>query len=623
MEAGFFDLGRKRGKKKKKNNNNDSPINTIMESANGDELNKVLGTSPATSAPKVVNEEGMIKVGTIVLESFPPLPMQVTTSADNAPGKSSYANVIGIPSGKKLNIRTLFTPRSNRIDVVVPVDFIRAISKRFANIAYGFFLGNKVSYPVITNYVRNTWDKYGFVRSMFSSSTRLFSFQFSSMDGLDAVLENGLWFIQNNPLILKKWHPDENLLKEDGTNNLVNNEATSSGSSFINIDNDREYTSNTPIGAKINNIKRQIGGGKLRLLENDGNPLVPTGIVESDSEVELVFDEAANLRILTSGNDGSDKGCGTNSLLEQWRNSYPNNDDYDLYDDDMYENHDLSEHLQSICNDFDITVCAFRCDELRQAVSSRELEDMFTLYYRRAIGEDMRLAREINALFADLLLRKKGIVSLISWASCLRETWTSESGYEACKVVVAVKLPILNLNEFDLWKMRIEQYFLMTDYYLWEVILNGDLPPPTRIVDGVVQIVAPTTAKQSLPSKWKTHTLIWRNKANLEEQSLDDLFNNLKIYEAKVKGSSPSSQNTQNIAFVSSNNTDNTKESVNVTLSIFAATSKAKVSTLPNVDSLSDAVIYSFFASQSNSPQLDNEDLKQIDLDDLEEIDLK
>ncbi|GJS95039.1 zinc finger, CCHC-type containing protein [Tanacetum coccineum] len=57
--------------------------------------------------------------------------------------------------------------------------------------------------------------KYGFVRSMFSSSTGLFSFQFSSMNGLDAMLENGPWFIQNNPLILKKWHPNENLLKED------------------------------------------------------------------------------------------------------------------------------------------------------------------------------------------------------------------------------------------------------------------------------------------------------------------------------------------------------------------------------------------------------------------------
>nr|GEX55803.1 ribonuclease H-like domain-containing protein [Tanacetum cinerariifolium] len=45
-------------------------------------------------------------------------------------------------------------------------------------------------------------------------------------------------------------------------------------------------------------------------------------------------------------------------------------------------------------------------------------------------------------------------------------------------------------------KMRIKQYFLMTDYSLWEVILNGDSHVPTRIVKGVVQPVAPTTAEQ-------------------------------------------------------------------------------------------------------------------------------
>nr|GEW51278.1 hypothetical protein [Tanacetum cinerariifolium] len=198
------------------------------------------------------------------------------------------------------------------------------------------------------------------------------------------------------------------------------------------------------------------------------------------------------------------------------------------------------------------------------------------------------------------------------------------------QVVSAAKLPILNPNEFDLWKIRIEQYFLMTDYSLWEVILNGDSPLPTRIVKGVVQLVAPTTAEQklarknelkacgtllmalpdkhqlkfnsykdaktfieaiekrfggntetkkvqktllkqqfenftsssskgldqihdrlqklvsqleihrvslshedvnlkflrSLPSDWKTHTLIWRNKADLEDKSLDDFTTN-------------------------------------------------------------------------------------------------
>nr|GEW50951.1 ribonuclease H-like domain-containing protein [Tanacetum cinerariifolium] len=236
----------------------------------------------------------------------------------------------------------------------------------------------------------------------------------------------------------------------------------------------------------------------------------------------------------------------------------------------------------------------------------------------------------------------------------------------------AAKLPILNPNEFDLWKMRIEQYFLMTDYSLWEVILNGDSLIPTRVIDAVVQPVAPTTVEQrlarknelkargtllmalpdkhqlkfnihkdaktlmkaiekkfggnketkkklispleilgeslsqedinlkflrSLPTEWRTHTLIWRNKTDLEDQSLNDLFNNLKIYEAEVK--------------------------ISVVASVSAASTKVHVFALPNVNTLSDAVIYSYFASQSNSPQLDNDDLKQIDADYLEEIDLK
>nr|GEX71818.1 ribonuclease H-like domain-containing protein [Tanacetum cinerariifolium] len=236
------------------------------------------------------------------------------------------------------------------------------------------------------------------------------------------------------------------------------------------------------------------------------------------------------------------------------------------------------------------------------------------------------------------------------------------------QVVSAAKLPILNPNEFDLWKMRIEQYFLMTDYSLWEVILNGDSPAPTRVIDGILQPVAPTTDKQRLARKnelkaretllmglpdkrqlkfnthkdaktlmeaiekrfganreikKRTHTLIWRNKTDLEEQSLDDLFNSLKIYEAEVKSSSSASTTTQNIAFVSSSNTDITTKPVSTATSVSSISAKIPIYPLPNVDSLSNAVIYLFFASQSNSPQLDNDDLKQTDVDDLEEMDLK
>nr|GEW30835.1 hypothetical protein [Tanacetum cinerariifolium] len=256
--------------------------------------------------------------------------------------------------------------------------------------------------------------------------------------------------------------------------------------------------------------------------------------------------------------------------------------------------------------------------------------------------------------------------------------------------VLAHQGNLIGLKKYDTC-MWIEQYFLMTDYSLWEVILNGDSPALTRIIEGVVQPVAPTTAEQmlarknelkargtllmdlldkhqlkfnihmdaktlmeaiekrrqklisqleilreslsqedinlkflrSLPTEWRTHILIYKNKTDLEEQSLDDLFNSLKIYKAEVKSSSSASTSTQNIAFVSSQNTDSTNEPVSAVASVSTASAKILISALPNVDTLSNAVIYSFFASQFNSPQLDNDDLKQIDADDLEKMDLK
>nr|GEX42229.1 hypothetical protein [Tanacetum cinerariifolium] len=104
---------------------------------------------------------------------------------------------------------------------------------------------------------------------------------------------------------------------------------------------------------------------------------------------------------------------------------------------------------------------------------------------------------------------------------------------------------------------------------------------------------------RSLPSEWKTHTLIWRNKPDLETLNIDDLYNNLKIYETEVKGSSSSSQNLQNMAFMSSNSP--------------GSTNQAHGSNSVNTDSLSDSVIYSFFENQ----------FQQINADNLEEMDLK
>nr|GEV38269.1 hypothetical protein [Tanacetum cinerariifolium] len=138
------------------------------------------------------------------------------TVADNNPCMPLYVKLVtGEKSKKSVNFRTLITPTRNGVDVVVPIESIRAISERFANTTYGFFLGKRVTYPIFVNYVRNTWGKYGLVKSMLNSSNGLLSFQFSFMDRLDAMLENGSRFIRNNPLIVKKWHLDVNLLEKD------------------------------------------------------------------------------------------------------------------------------------------------------------------------------------------------------------------------------------------------------------------------------------------------------------------------------------------------------------------------------------------------------------------------
>nr|GEV54158.1 hypothetical protein [Tanacetum cinerariifolium] len=168
------------------------------------------------------------------------------------------------------------------------------------------------------------------------------------------------------------------------------------------------------------------------------------------------------------------------------------------------------------------------------------------------------------------------------------------------QVVSAAKLSILNPNEFDLWKIRIEQYFLMTDYSLWEVIFNDDSPILTRVIDGVVQPVAPTITEQRLARKneLKAHGTLFmalpdKHQLNFNihkdaKTLMEAIQKSLKIYEVEVKSSSTASPTTQNIAFVSSQNTDSTNESVSVVASVFVASTKVLISALPNVNNLKE-----------------------------------
>ncbi|GJZ08042.1 hypothetical protein Tco_0542325 [Tanacetum coccineum] len=106
-----------------------TPNDTMNENSTvGSAVKK--GVTPSVVDMTVEKEKLSSLDDTTVMGSFPPLSTLGITTTGNAPGKSSYANITCKPSGKKVIVHTLFTPGGNGIDVVVPVDSIRAISER-------------------------------------------------------------------------------------------------------------------------------------------------------------------------------------------------------------------------------------------------------------------------------------------------------------------------------------------------------------------------------------------------------------------------------------------------------------------------------------------------------------
>nr|GEU45279.1 ribonuclease H-like domain-containing protein [Tanacetum cinerariifolium] len=123
-----------------------------------------------------------------------------------------------------------------------------------------------------------------------------------------------------------------------------------------------------------------------------------------------------------------------------------------------------------------------------------------------------------------------------------------------------------------------------------------------------------------LSSSWSQVALIMRTKPGLDTLSFDDLYNNLRVFERDVKGTTASSSNTQNVAFVSAENTSSTN---NVSTAYSVSSPSYSKSQKEGSSSYIDEVIHSFLENQSSAPQLDYDDLEQINDDDMEEMDLK
>nr|GEU62644.1 hypothetical protein [Tanacetum cinerariifolium] len=125
----------------------------------------------------------------------------------------------------------------------------------------------------------------------------------------------------------------------------------------------------------------------------------------------------------------------------------------------------------------------------------------------------------------------------------------------------------------------------------------------------------------SLTPEWLMHTIVWRNRSDIDTMSLDDLYNHLKMYEPEVQ--KKLELNSQNMAFISSAKNSSGNREVNTASIPTASTqvSRASANVAPASISLDTACAY--IASQSNGAQIKYEDINQIDEDDIEEMDIK
>ncbi|GJW92683.1 hypothetical protein Tco_0170236 [Tanacetum coccineum] len=106
---------------------------------------------------------------------------------------------------------------------------------------------------------------------------------------------------------------------------------------------------------------------------------------------------------------------------------------------------------------------------------------------------------------------------------------------------------------------------------------------------------------RALPSSWNNVALIMRNTDGIDDLDIDDLYNNLKVFETNIKGSSGSSSNSHNVAFLSIEDTSSNNEvnTTNVVSTTSGHNSQGKASSLSYIDDL----IRGHFARECRAPR--------------------
>ncbi|GKC10605.1 hypothetical protein Tco_1007387 [Tanacetum coccineum] len=99
------------------------------------------------------------------------------------------------------------------VDLTIPIEAVDEISSRFNNTLYGYFIGKRLTFLVVENYVKHAWAKFGIKRTMLHEG--FFFFQFATRAGIEHVLKNGPWRIRLIPIVLNIWIANTRLKKDD------------------------------------------------------------------------------------------------------------------------------------------------------------------------------------------------------------------------------------------------------------------------------------------------------------------------------------------------------------------------------------------------------------------------
>ncbi|GKC14754.1 hypothetical protein Tco_1011536 [Tanacetum coccineum] len=126
----------------------------------------------------------------------------------------------------------------------------------------------------------------------------------------------------------------------------------------------------------------------------------------------------------------------------------------------------------------------------------------------------------------------------------------------------------------------------------------------------------------SLPPEWNTHVVVWMNKPKVDTMSIDDLYNNFKIVEQKVKKFVGASSDAKNFAFMTAPSTSNTNDA-NIASPQVSTASPNVNTTSPQVStaSFNNNVVYAFMVENPNGSNLLHQELEQIHEDELEAMD--